>query len=234
MDQVERRSAIASLVLHGTLALVVFAPALTTIALRKDQDSSKPPPPPQQRLVLAPTLAPAPPPLPKLAASALPGWADSGSAPLPVDVVAPRSTDRPAAERSRGDSGEAESPVRLPRLDADALERAARFDGKAWSEKELTAEQDRLATAANFLEFRLRGEYRHSWTALRTPTAKGALFLQVRVDARGQVVDGRRLNSTGSTALDAAVDSWLRDQGSPVSLPSIAPGVPHTFKVSLW
>jgi hypothetical protein len=56
----------------------------------------------------------------------------------------------------------------------------------------------------------------------------------LRVDARGQVVDGRRLNSTGSTALDAAVDRWLRDQGSPVSLPNIAPGVPHTFKVSLW
>jgi hypothetical protein len=234
MDRIERRAGIASLVLHGVLALIAFAPALATIALRRDQDSSKPPPPPaQQRLVLAPTLAPAPPPLPKLTTAQLPGWAEAGTAPLPTEVVAPRATDHDAVARSRGESGENEAPVRLPRQDA-SIDRAASFAGKTWSEQELTAEQDRLATAANFLEFRLRGEYRRSWTALRTPTAKPVVYLQLRVDARGIVVEGRRLSSTGSTALDEAVDRWLRDQGSPVSLPSIAPGVPHTFKVSLW
>jgi hypothetical protein len=233
VDRIDRRAASASLIFHGALALIALVPAL---ALRSLLPSTPPPPiPPAQRLVLAPDSAPPPPPpLPALAASSLPGWAELGVAPIPAEAVAPRNTDGAAKERSRGDQGEDSAPVRLPRAAPDALAHAARLDGKAWSEPELTAEQKRVHDAASFLEVLLQNQYRTAWRGLRTPTAKPTLYLQVRVDDHSRVVDGRRLTSTGSTGLDEAIDRWLHDQGSPISLPTVAPGE-HVFgPVTLW
>ncbi len=235
LDRVSRRSAAASIVIHGALALIALAPGITAI-VRHDADPETPPPvaAQPQRLVLAPAAVPQPPPLPPLAAAALPGFTDTGAEPFKAEVAVPRNTDRPGVDRSRGDDGSTSAPVNLPKAASDPLTQAARLDGKRWTEKELTGEQKRVADAANLLEILMHAEYRADWYRSRTAITKPTLYLRVQVDARGRLVAGTRLTSTGSTALDESIDRWLRQEQGPIGLPNIAPGVMHVFQVSLW
>lgn len=233
MDRIERRSAVASLAFHGLLALVAVVPALALVPAPK-QPEEVPAPDPVQRLVLAPTPLAPPPPLPALPAGTVAGWADAAPEPLPAEIVRPRNTEGAADQRSRADVDAGEAPVRLPARPADAAERAARLDGRAWSERELSAEEKRRHDAASFLEMLLLAEHRRDWHRHGRPKRGFELWVRLKVDARGRVVEAARINSTGSTPLDAAIDHWLRDQRSPVSLPSIAPGVWHVLGVKPW
>ncbi|MBA3710589.1 MAG: hypothetical protein H0W83_17425, partial [Planctomycetes bacterium] len=146
----------------------------------------------------------------------------------------PRNTDRPAVERDRGKDGTAVAEVELPRLANDPATLAGRLNGKRWTNQELTSEQKRLTDATNFLEFRMRREWRASWYRMKTVVTRPKLLLRLVVDAHGRVVEAQRGNATGSTALDAEIDRWLHQQVDPVSLPAISPGVPHFMAVTLY
>ncbi len=151
-----------------------------------------------------------------------------------MDITVPRNTDKPASERDRGSEGQDVAEVDLPTLAQDAATMAGRLNGKRWTNLELTVEQKRLTDATNLLEFFIRREYRVAWFRLKTPSTRPRLYLRVTVDERARVIDAQRGNSTGSTALDEAVDRWLRQSEPPVSLPSISPRVPHFLAVTLY
>jgi len=234
MDRLSCRSWVASGLLHGAVITLALAPAWH-LAMH-----APPQPRPQpaqsaataQRLILVPQSRPAVAALPPLPLAALPGWAEHGSDHDPAEIITPRSggsQDQGGSSQKSGDS-----PVALPTMPLAAVERATRFDDHVWSDRELSREQQRLGDMAILLERLLRDAYRENWSELKGPLTTPDLFLEITVDEHGRVVEARRINSMGSTKLDDAIDHWLHDPDAPVSLPPIAPGVPHVVKVSLY
>jgi len=232
MDRLSRRSWLASAVLHAVVVGLAFLPAWRPVTQRTPPPQTLPAPVPAQRLILVPQSQPAAQALPPLPVAALPGWAEHGVEREQAEVITPRSggtQDQGGASQKQGDS-----PVALPPMPLSAVERATRFDDHVWSDRELSLEQQRLGDMGILLERLLRDAYRENWTDLKGPLTTPDLFLEITVDGHGRVVQARRINSMGSTALDDAIDHWLHDPDSPLSLPPIAPGVPHVVKVSLY
>ena len=163
----------------------------------------------------------------------MPGWAAKGIDREFADIVTPRSTGRHEQSGSGRDLGSA--PVSLPPIALSVIERSTRFDTHVWSERELSLEQERLGDMATFLERLLRDEYQTVWFSLSGQPTTPELFLTVTVDTHGRVTSSMRLNSTGSTRLDEAIDRWLHDQQSPLKLASPSPReFLHVLKVSLY
>jgi hypothetical protein len=235
MDRIGRRSLVASLLIHGlVIAVVVTPPLWRRRMLPPDQRHPAPAAPvPRQRLILAPSPPPPAPPLPGLAPAAQPGWASLGQERELAEVVTPHDAGV-QHQHSDGDARAGTAPVRLPEITSEAVERAARFDGRRWSNRELTDEQERLQDMRTLLERLMRDRFEASWRNLRGPVTTPVLYLTITVDGRGQVIQASRINSSGSTGLDLAIDRWLHDQASPVGLPAIDPGVPHVLKVTLY
>ena len=234
IDRLSRRSWVASILLHGVVIGLALAPAWHLAAHAPPR--SRPQPTrlaaTTQRLILVPQSRPAVAALPPLPLAALPGWAEHGSDHDPAEIITPRSggtQDQGGSSQTSGDS-----PVALPIMPLAAVERATRFDDHIWSDRELSREQQRLGDMAILLERLLRDAYRENWSELKGPLTTPDLFLEITVDEHGRVVEARRINSMGSTGLDDAIDHWLHDPDAPVSLPPIAPGVPHVVKVSLY
>jgi hypothetical protein len=231
MDVLSRRSWVASTLIHGLVVGLALLPQLVLHHPPESAHAAPAKPMPAQRLILVPMSAPSPPPLPALGAAALPGSAAAAVDRAFAEVITPRTGGNGQHNGSGTQSGNA--PVTLPVIPLAAIERATRFDGHAWSARELSLEQERLGDMATFLEKLLRDQYQ-TWEPSTGEATHPELFLSVTVDAHGRVTAAMRVNSTGSTQLDEAIDRWLHDPEAPISLPPIAPGVAHVLKVTLY
>jgi hypothetical protein len=234
MDRVDRRSALASLALHGLLV------GGSLVAL------GGPPPPPRPqpappRVPTAPSAQPAPTPLAPLGIpvedavvrmpSRLPTLGPGALPPPPLPVVRHRASDFPGKQASQGRAKSGSAAVDLPELPSE--QSAPATENGQRSSAALREELRRINDAAGFLTIAIENQYRAAWRGYATQMTNRDLVIQVEVDPRGIVVSGGRFagSTTGCTQLDEAIDRWLATTG--IRLPRIPSGVAHYFAVRL-
>jgi len=232
IDRVTRRSALASLILHGVLvvaALVALGPP--------------PPLPPPDR---APDTVPAPDAAPRaadlppllvaqsaaqpLSAPRLPDLTPGVNLLPPLPIIRPTATERPGDQRSRGRAGADRAPVDLPATDAESPTLRA-LRGMTTNPR-LSHDQDMQATAQWHIENRIVRAYRSTWRSYTTQVSNRQLVIWVVADEHRRVLRGGLFQcSTGAPDLDRAIEGLLRQKD--FVLPPIVPGVTTYFLVTL-
>jgi hypothetical protein len=230
MDTIERKSWGLSLAIHVALVVVsLFSFRLPAWSSR----SASPPLPPAPtaaqhsgEVVLAPDAAsgeglgafPALPPL-------------SGQPAPSADVIVPASTSFPGKERSRGDRPGRSAPVDLPKASALSTPTMDALLGQR-SNPTLSKDAANRATAADFVDFKVKQHYSEKWKGYASQITNRSLVVELVADEHAVIRRAALFHcTTGVADLDRAICDWLVEERT--NLPPIPAGQALRFVVVL-